>query len=207
MLAVARLWTWIGQLFVPIAFAWAYFVRNGPGEGVLISRGYLGLLASLAAGSALAWTLGSYVRLAKLRDIRPAIPPNTMFEDDANRSMLISWGTLVVFTAVCLAALLLFGVRYSDSRIHQWDDPAPLDHSFAGSRVKAHESVCHSPPCFAMSARKDVKGNVLPGDIFEYIPYVTDGGIVALATVLLSGLIFLGIMTSRRRPPPMNWEL
>jgi hypothetical protein len=58
-----------------------------------------------------------------------------------------------------------------------------------------------------MSARKDVKGNVLPGDIFEYIPYVTDGGIVALATVLLGGLIFLGIMTSRRRPPPRNWEL
>jgi hypothetical protein len=207
MLALAKLWTWIGQLFVPIAFAWAYFVRNGPSEGVLISRGYLGLLASLAAGSALAWTLGSYVRLAKRRDIRPAIPPNTMFEDDVNRSMLISWGTVVVFTAVFLGAILLFGVRYSDSRIHQWNDPAPLGHSFTGSRVKAHESRCPSPPCFAMSARKDDKGNVLPGDIFEYIPYVTDGGIVALAILQLGGLIFLGLMMSRKRPPPRNWEL
>src|SRR4051812_42851429 len=155
MLPLARLWTWIGQLFVPIAFTWAYFVRNGPEEGVLISRGYLGLLASLAAGLALAWALGGYIRLAQRHAIRPAIPPNTMFEDDANRNTLISWGTLGVFATVCLAALIFFGARYSASRIHLWDDPTPLEHSFVGSRVKAHERGCSASPCFAMSARKD----------------------------------------------------
>lgn len=207
MLPLAKLWTWIGQLFVPIAFTWAYFVRNGADEGVLISRGYLGLLASLAAGSALAWTLGSYLRLAKHSDIRPILPPNTIFEDPANRNTLISWGTLSVFAAVCLTALIFFGVRYSDSRVHQWNDPTPLDQSFVGSRIKAHERGCSAPPCFAMSARKNAKGNVLPGAIFEYIPYITDGGIAALAAVQLCGLIFLGVMASRNRPPPRNWDL
>lgn len=130
-----------------------------------------------------------------------------MFEDPANRNTLISWGTLSVFAAVCLAALIFFGVRYSDSRVHQWNDPTPLDQSFVGSRIKAHERGCSAPPCFAMSARKDAKGNVLPGAIFEYIPYITDGGIAALAAVQLCGLIFLGVMASRNRPPARNWDL
>src|SRR5271165_132506 len=70
MLPLARVWTWIGQTFVPIALAWMIYVRNGlpaiPDKpGVIVSRAYLGLLISLFAGALLSWVYGLYVIQAK----------------------------------------------------------------------------------------------------------------------------------------------
>lgn len=203
MLPLARFWTWVGQIFIPLALAWAYFVRNGKYEGVLISRGYLGLIVTLLAGSTLAWTLGAFVQKAKSHHESPLIPPNTMFEDDKNRNLALSWGTLVVFAAVVLAALLFFSARYSTSQIYRWDDPRPLDNSFLGSRAKAHQDPCADRSCFAMGQRVDSKG-VIDGVVFQYIPYLTDGGLALLGIIQLAGLIFLLIAVRR---PTQPWQI
>src|ERR1700680_1319037 len=100
MLALAKLWTWIGNTFVPLAIAWAFYMRGGLTDrlatGVLISRGYWGIVGTLIAGGTLLWTMVLYVRLAK-QNSAILVPPNTVFEDDANRNRVISWGTVLVF--------------------------------------------------------------------------------------------------------------
>ena len=50
---LAKLWTWTGRSFIPFAVGWAVFVRGGldsasPSLGALVSRGYWGLLVTLA---------------------------------------------------------------------------------------------------------------------------------------------------------------
>jgi hypothetical protein len=70
MAALAKLWTWIGQTFVPLAVAWAVYARGGlPGEhieeGVLITRGYWALLVTLVVGNGLSLVGALYVREAR----------------------------------------------------------------------------------------------------------------------------------------------
>jgi hypothetical protein len=70
MLALAKLWTWVGNLFIPLAIGWALYIRGGladrpPAIGVLVSRAYWGLLVTLITGAALIWALSLYVRLAE----------------------------------------------------------------------------------------------------------------------------------------------
>ena len=54
MVVLAKLWTFTGEIYIPIALAWGAFVRGGtPGdfkEGVLITWGYWGVLLALAIG-------------------------------------------------------------------------------------------------------------------------------------------------------------
>src|SRR5262245_42050258 len=126
MLALAKLWTWVGNTFVPLAIGWAFYMRGGLTDrlpmGVLISRGYWGIVVTLIAGAALVWAMALYVRLAKQNNALILAPPNTAFEDDANRNRVISWGTVSVFAVVVLLALTVSGIRYADSQIHKWDD-------------------------------------------------------------------------------------
>ncbi len=109
MNALAKCWTWIGFAFVPLAIGWAIYLRGGlsdqpPALGVLISRGYAGLLVSLIAGCALIWVLALYVRAARKQGVRTLVPPNTMFEEMDKRHTVISWATLVIFLgALCRA--------------------------------------------------------------------------------------------------------
>src|SRR5258708_7182637 len=120
---LARLWTWTGHLFIPLAFAWGFYVRGGlavapPAEGVVISRAYAGLLVTLAAGTVLAWTFALYVRVAKQRDARILVPPNTTFEEKKDRNTLVSCATAAVFALAVTLSLIVFGVRYADSAVH-----------------------------------------------------------------------------------------
>src|SRR5438477_890837 len=195
MLALAKLWTWIGNLFIPLAIGWAFYVRNGlpdppPPTGVLVSRGYWGLLVTLIAGAALIWTMARYVRLASRENARILAPQNTAFEDDTIRSRLISWGTVLVFATSVLLALTVFGVRYMESQIHRWDDQRPLQSDFWGSRMQAYELGCAKQPCFAVGQRMDAGGNPIFG-VNEYILYVTDVALVLVLLFMLAGIVFL----------------
>src|ERR1700730_13478789 len=143
MLPLARLWTWAGNLFIPLAVGWAVYVRGGltdkpPSNGVLVSRAYWGLLVTLIVAATLTWTLAFYVHLAKRKHAMILVPSNTTFEDDAVRSRIISWATLCAFALAVSLALILFGVRYGESQIHRWDDPQPLQSEFWGSRKEAY---------------------------------------------------------------------
>jgi hypothetical protein len=195
MKALAKLWTWIGNSFIPLAIGWGLYVRNGladqpPPLGVLISRAYWGVLVTLIAGTALTWTMALYVRLAKTERALILAPPNTAFEEDGARSRIISWGTVFVFVLSVLLALTVFGIRYAESQLHKWDGAQPLQASFWDSRAKAYELGCAKQPCFAIAQRIDAAGNPIFG-VNEYILYLTDGALVFLTILMLLGALFL----------------
>jgi hypothetical protein len=206
MKALAKLWTWIGNTFIPIATAWTIYVRNGlttqpPPCGVLISRGYWGVLVSLVTGAALIWTAALYVRIAKRENALILVPANTMFEDDTARCRPISWGTLLIFTVSVLAALAVFGSRYAESQIHRWGDQRSLERGFLESRARAYELGCARQPCFAVGQRVGADGNPIFG-VNEYILYLTDGVLVLLLIVICSGAAFLvKVVLSRPQLP------
>jgi hypothetical protein len=204
MFALARLWTWVGNVFVPLALGWAVYVRGGlidrpPPEGVLVSRAYWGLLATLATGAVLSWAFGLYVRKAKLENLPIVAPPNTTFEDENARSSFVTWGTAITFLITVVAGLILFGVRYSESQLHLWEGKEPLQASFFGSRIHAHTDGCDKAPCYALARRVDENLNPIYG-VNEYKLYITDG---ALTLVMVA--LFLGINNSMRalmyKPP------
>ncbi|MET4481977.1 hypothetical protein [Bradyrhizobium sp. F1.13.3] len=202
MMPLARLWTWIGQIFIPLAIGWAIYIRNGFGEklppdGVLISRGYWGLLIALLAGSALVWTCALYIGLASKRRALLLVPPNTAFEDAKDRSAVISYGTACIFALAVLAALITFGARYSESFIQGWNSRTPVQQGFWSSRIKAHEVGCSSQPCYAVGPRIDGTGTTVFG-VNEYILYVTDGVLALFALLLGSGLVYLAVVLTRR---------
>lgn len=207
MYALARCWTWIGSLFVPLAVGWAVYLRGGlsdqpPAMGVLISRGYAGLVISLVAGCALIWVLALYIRAARRQGLRLLIPPNTTFEELDKRNPVISWATLAVAFFVLTAALVIFGVRYSQSVIHDWSKPLALAAGFWASRARAHELGCPSQPCFAMAQHIEASGPA--AGVYEYVLLFTDGFLVLLSAVLLGGMWYL--ITGLRRPilPPID---
>lgn len=210
MLALARLWTWIGNLLIPLAIGWAVYVRGGltdrpPPIGVLVSRSYWGLLVTLVAGAALLWVMALYVRLAKRQNALLLVPPNTAFEDDTARNKIISWGTAVVFAISVLSALTVFGVRYAESRIHGWDDQNPIQTGFWISRVRAHEIGCASQPCFAVEQQVEAGGNPIFG-VNEYILFVTDGVLTLAALFMLAGAVLMS-KEFLSRPPPVSYDL
>jgi hypothetical protein len=210
MLARARLWTWIGYLFIPLAAAWAVYVRNGladrpPPIDVLISRAYWGLLVTLIAGGALIWTAAFYAKLAKRKHAPGVVPPNTTFEDENARSPVISWTTAAIFSVAICVALAVFGVRYLESSIHKWDDVRPLRNGFWESRLEAHHLGCAKQPCFSVGPRMDVGNNIIFG-VNEYILYVTDGAIVLCLLFVLAGVVQL-IKAIWYKPPALLFEL
>ena len=208
MLALAKLWTWIGNIFVPLAIGWAFYMRggltDGPPMGALVSRGYWGILVALIAGVALVWTMALYVRLAKQNNALILTPPNTAFEDDATRNLVISKGTVLVYAIAVSLALTVSGVRYADSQIHKWDDQQPLQRDFWGSRGRAYELGCAKQPCFAVGQRIDAGGKPIFG-VNEYILYVTDGGLVIPGLFMLGGIYFL-TREIASRPPPIDFQ-
>ncbi len=210
MLAFAKLWTWIGNLFIPLAIGWAVYVRGGltdkpPSTGVLVSRSYWGLLVTLIVGATLIWTLALYVQLAKRKQALILVPPNTTFEDDTARSRIISWGTVVAFALAITISLVLFGVRYGESQIHSWDDPQPLQNSFWSSRWKAYEIGCSKQPCFAVDQRMEAANTPIFG-VNEYILYLTDGGPALVALLAIAGFMFL-LHVILHKPPRILYEL
>jgi hypothetical protein len=210
MLALAKLWTWIGNVFIPLAIGWAVYLRNGlpgspPPTGVLVSLGYWGLLISLFAAAGLTWSIALYVRLAKQNSSPILVPPNTMFEEAVSRNVIISWGTVVVFAIAVVLALVAFGTRYAESHIHKWDDQRPLQNSFWGSRMAAHNMGCSNQPCFAVERRVDESNHPIFG-VNEYILYLTDGAIVVSVVLVLAGTIVL-LLQASSSSSPIKYEL
>jgi hypothetical protein len=110
MKALAKTWTWIGQAFVPLAIGWGVYVRGGLDgphleEGVLISRGYWGLLLTLAVGAALSLVAALYIRAARRAHAQILVPPNTMLEE-TERNTFISWITVMVFALSVVAGFI-----------------------------------------------------------------------------------------------------
>jgi hypothetical protein len=207
MKALAKTWTWIGQTFVPLAIGWAVYVRGGLDgahleEGVLISRGYWGLLVTLAVGAALTIVAALYVREAQRAKAKTLVPPNTMFEE-SERSAIISWVTVAMFSASVLAAFVLFLVRYLDSKLHPWDGASPLAPGFWSSRVKAHELGCGDGPCYAMAQRL-YSGNPVSG-VNEYVLYFTDGTLAFLAVLFCIAAMFLVCVLAKSAVPPPRY--
>jgi hypothetical protein len=189
MIPLAKFWTWLGQYFVPIAIAWGYFVRSGADEGVKISRGYWGLVVSLLVGAVLAATFAMYARRARAaRTI--IVPPNTTFEGENDRNLILSWGTAVVFIVAVITAIVLFGDRYASSRIFRWEERTPMAQSFWESRAKARSEKCTGEPCFSMGNRFDNNGKELEY-VDQYFPYLTDGFLVVLFILLIGGTVCL----------------
>ena len=204
MTPLARLWSWTGHAFILFAIGWAVFVRGGLSdkavpEGVAISQGYWGLVVSLIAANALTWTLALYIRAAKRANARILVPPNTTFEEAADRNVIISKGTVIIF-AICVAlAIAVFWVRYSDSVLHGWKDDKQVGTGFIGSRIAAHGKGCPSQPCFAVAFKFD-NGTKIASGVNEYILFVTDGGLIVLLLGLASSFVFL-IDAIARYPP------
>ena len=193
MLPLARMWTWTGQTYVPVAIAWMIYVRNGfpttPDDpGVIVSRGYLGLLISLFAGALLSWIYGLYV--IKARDLarEPFVPPNTTFEELNSRSLVISWLTASCFALITLLSVLSFATVYSGSMIAKWDSTSPIMNGFWGSRQAAFAVGCIHQPCFAMTPRLHNGGKPIYG-VAEYILYITDGVLILGVLAFFSGLL------------------
>lgn len=202
--ALAKLWTGIGQAFIPIAIGWAFFVRGGFAvdhvpEGVMISRGYWGLLGTLLAGIGLTLVAALYVRESRRNGAAILVPPNMMFEDAA-RSRTISWGTVIIFALAVAGALVLFGKRYADSRIFGWDATIPLATSFWSSRAAADQVACSRSSCFAIAQRMYPNGPV--DGVNQYLPYVTDSVVAILIAALVGAITFLAIVCLRTQPPP-----
>jgi hypothetical protein len=206
MLPLAKLWTWVGHLFVPLAIGWAYFISGGSEEGVLISRGYWGLALSLLVGFVLASTLSLYVWKARLARVRISAPPNTTFEDENNRNAIISWATVVLFGLLVVGAIIDFGNRYASSRIYPWESAVPLADSFWGSRAMARASTCQAKSCFAMGQRVYANGKAID-HVDQYFPYLTDGLLGVLTTCLLGSLLALRTAFCRRIPEPLKIDL
>lgn len=204
MSPLAKVWTSIGQTFAPLATGWAVYVRGGLSsdhleEGVLISRGYWGLLVSLVAGTALLVVAALYVREAKRRRKKSWIPTNTTF-DEKDQYLLISRVTSVAFALSVCAALFIFGSRYADSRIYAWDGTSPLAAGFLTSREFAHTAGCPREPCFAVAQRIS-PGHSITG-VNEYVLYWTDGSLAVMAVALLCSLFFLIVCCLREDAPP-----
>jgi hypothetical protein len=103
---LAKLWTFVGNWFIPLAAAWAVYVRNGltdkPPPGAVVSRAYWGVVFTLLTLSVLIWTFALYVKQAKQNRAASIVPPNTTFEDASDRNAVISWGTVVVYVVCTL---------------------------------------------------------------------------------------------------------
>jgi hypothetical protein len=205
MKALAKTWTWIGQAFVPLAIGWAVYVRGGLDgphleEGVLISRGYWGLLVTLAVGAALSIVAALYIRAARRAHAQTLVPPNTMLEE-TERNGVISWVTVAVFVLSVVGAFVLFLVRYLDSKLHTWNGAWPLAPGFWSSRVEAHELGCDSSPCYALAQR--LYGTNPVSGVNEYKLYLTDGVLVFLAVGFCIAAVFLiGELVKAPLPPP-----
>jgi hypothetical protein len=92
-----------------------------------------------------------YIKQAKERNAEIFVPPNTMFETSRQRNTVISWATAIIFGLSVAAALVVFGHRYSQSEIYDWNSSTPLAAGFWGSRWTAHEIGCPTHSCFAVS--------------------------------------------------------
>jgi|SRR5579871_4706332 len=207
MKALAKTWTWIGQAFVPLAIGWGVYVRGGLDgphveEGVLISRGYWGLLLTLAVGAALSLVAALYIRAARRAHAQILVPPNTMLEE-TERNTFISWLTVTAFTLSVVAAFIFFLVRYLDSKLHTWNGASPLAPGFWSSRVKAHELGCDSAPCYAFAQR--LYGTNPVSGVNEYKLYLTDGVLIFLAIAFCAAIIFLILELMRAPPPPPRY--
>ena len=195
MMPLAKLWSWTGHAFILFAIGWAIFVRGGLSdkslsEGVAISQGYWGLVVALIAANALVWTSALYVRAAKRAKIQVLVPPNTNFEELADRNLIVSWGTVAIFTLAVGLAVAIFSVRYSDSVLHEWGKEPAIEGGFLGSRIEAHNKGCSHQPCFAVASQFD-KGGKIPSGVNEYILYLTDGVLIILFLTLAVGLVFV----------------
>lgn len=203
---LARLWTWTGQAFIPLAIGWGFFVRGGPNDaipsmGVLISWGYWGLLATLAASSVLIWTFALHVGAAKRSGSGVLVPSNTTFEGKDARSPIIAWGTTFIFAFAIISALTVFGVRYGESRIHGWNDPKPMRDAFLASRIEAHRIGCAHQPCFAVGQRMDGAAKPFAG-VNEYVLYLSDGMLIVVVLLASGGLVYMSaVIFSGARPP------
>ena len=205
---LAKLWTWTGHIYLPIALAWAIYVTNGlpvtdelPHPGVLISRGYWGLLASLAAGAMLIWTWAEYAKHAREHAKEALIPPDTTFEELDDRSLVISYGSAVVVFAGLIFFTVMFAGRYGDSRIYLWDAGTPLADHFFNSRYEVYFGTEHGP--FAIAARLETGYKPYTG-VNQYIPYLTDGILIVLVILILMGIVRLKRML--KRPPVTKTE-
>jgi hypothetical protein len=127
---------------------------------------------------------------------RIIVPPNMALEESKDRSLVISYGTAFIFALSIVLALIMFGVRYSESLVHHWNAQAPIQQKFWASRITAHSMGCSAQPCFAIGQRMDSNGSPIFG-VNEYVLYVTDGSIALLALLLISGLVFLIIVLTR----------
>jgi hypothetical protein len=206
MLPLAKLWTWTGHLFIPLALGWAIYVRSGlPGDlpaiGIIISRANFGLIATLIAAGVLVWTFALYVQTAKARGATSLVPPNTTFEDEKTRNLIISCGTAAVFSMSVVASLIIFSVRYAESTIYEWNAQSPLENGFWASRWAAFRLGCPSPPCFALGPHMDGLHPI--NGVVEYILFLTDGAVVVLVSVLIGGVIVLVAAALRSRPEPV----
>ncbi|MCC8962262.1 hypothetical protein H8A95_08000 [Bradyrhizobium sp. Pear76] len=199
MLPLAKFWTWLGNYYVPLAVAWGYFVRNGPDQGVKISRAYWGLGVSLLVGVLLISTLTLYIKEAR-KAKAVAIPPNTTFESDTDRNLVISWGCAVTYMVSLITALIVFGNMYADSKIHEWEKRSPLVESFWGSRVEAFTRTCDKSSCYAMGNRFAADGKPLEY-VDQYLPYVTDPALAVLGLLLFVSIIASLLAIFRKASP------
>ena len=204
MTPLAKLWTWTGHLFIPLAIGWAVFVRSGladepPSDGVIFSRAYWGVLVTLIAGSVLAWSWALYVKVGRHQPGVHMVPPNTTFEEAESRSLVISWVTAATFALSVVLALTIFGVRYGESVVHGWNAPTPADKGFVQSRLKAHDLGCQRQPCFAVGRRIKTNNQPIFG-VNEYVLYVTDGAILVLSLTFGAGLMSVALEATRLHP-------
>jgi hypothetical protein len=187
MIPLAKLWTFVGNWFIPLAAGWAVFVRGGLTEtaapGVRVSRAYWGLGFSLFTAAVLIAVFALYLRAARQRKDEPLVPPNTKFESSTDRSPLISWGTLIAYALCVAAAFTVFGTTYSESLIYEWDKKEPLADGFWSSRAAVHRVACDKSSCFAMGPRFDEHGDSVAG-VNQYLPFVSDGALLVLLLCL-----------------------
>jgi hypothetical protein len=109
---------------------------------------------------------------------------------ESDRNLVISWASVATYFLAVVAALVVFGRRYADSRIHEWDKDVPLAPSFWGSRMVAWTQNCTETSCYAMGNRFGADGKPLEY-VDQYLPYVTDPALALLALLLVFSVVWL----------------
>jgi hypothetical protein len=111
-----------------------------------------------------------------------------MFGPEAARNRYVVWGTAIIFALSVAGGLIVFGIRYSDSHIHRWNEASAVENGFWSSRVSAHQDGCEHVPCYAVAQRM-VSDGLVKG-VNEYVLYLTDGGLAILIVGLLCNVGF-----------------
>jgi hypothetical protein len=190
-------WTWLIGTTLVLQITLALGIIGAFGtikHGTAVSRGYAGLLLTGFTFFALLHVWRRYRALARNVGANILMPVNNLIETaDDRQSEVAKIGTSVVF-AIGLIAMVVFGVKYSESEIYCWDAPQPIAKGFFHSRRVAFGGGggCKDLLAMGQPGKEVTKDSAQIDNAWEYKLVLTDGMLLlAFGAALISGGLLL----------------